>query len=398
MKRAGKQLRKIVTATSVAIFSLFASVSGVYAWFKSTTTYETQADFFSVVNYSISIEELKLIKFDYPVLGDIQDYLNPYDGTVGEYLYNDDPNIKAFGYYDDHEDPTTWHTVTMNRYDPVRIEIGDELEDQYCNVVYAVTVSSNFESTFLKVFANHFNKAKQEKEIYLSDCLDFDVFTEEDIETVNTTCFIDIDVTGVSSPYVLDFYGKAGGEGEDVKYFEYSSSSEESQTDLGVNFKFVETYVENEKTYARFTYDLNPFCLSEYTFSSIQLNSSELSMDNITAVRPDYYPDYIYDYQKADPTYDPDFSAKGASAELYFKISYLASQKESHAHFYGLADKSAPLPIHDPNNLETLTYETGTTTFYLNVNYAPSQLERYSTDLIHGVKTAVFDYYFSIDI
>ena len=393
MKKAGKSLIRIVTATAVTIFSLFTGITGVYAWFKTNTSgVEIQADMFSVVNQSVSIDGIKLIKFNYPVVAGTVDYMSAENGTVDDYSYNSDPGIKAFGYYDDPVTPSGWHTVTMNRFDPVRIEIGDELIDQYCNAIYEVTISSTMDVTYLKVFANHVDKEKQEREIYLSDCLDFDVFTEDEVAALNTAHYLDFDVTGISSPYALDFYGKAGGTGSDVKYFAYSSSSEASQTDIGVNFEFVETYVDSEKTYARFTYDINPFCVSTHTFSYVQLNSSDFDISKVSAVRPDWYPSYI---DESDPLQDPNLASKGTYAELFHKIAYLSSQKSSHAHFYGLSDKSEPLPIHDPNNLKVIP---NTATFYLNVNYAPSQLEQYSSDLILGERIAVYDYYFSIDI
>ena len=392
----------IFLQTAFVIFGLAGAFVGTYAWFTSNRNVETTTDFFSVINNSISINSIQLIKFDYQKIGDMYNYLEAEKGTVGTYNYNDDSEIRAFGYYsDDDEDPLTddvWHTVVMNRFDPVRIEIGEDIRDQLCNAVYVVTVTSDMPSTNLKVYANYVAKAKTEtSDIFLSDCLDFDIYTVEEVTAVDTTCYLDFDVTGVSTPYLLDFYGKAGGLGDDVKYFEYSSANEASQTDIGVNFEFVETYVDSEKTFARFTFDINPFCVSTHKFSSIQLNSSALAMTKVSIVRPDFYPTYISDDDKADPTYDPNFAGQGVNSVLFHKIGYLSSQETGHAHMYG-TDKSEPLPIHDNDHLKTLNFTAGTATFYINVNYAPSQLEQYSTDLINGERRAIYDFCFSIDV
>ena len=176
----------------------------------------------------------------------------------------------------------------MNLYDPIRIELGDSLSDLYCNSIYIVNISSNREAYNLNVLANHIAKAKNKStDIYLSDCLDFDIYTEADIASV----------TGKS-----------------------------------------------------------------------------------------YYP-YFID-QSVDLTGDD---------ALFYKIAYLAAdENEVHANFYSTNPKPEQIAINNSNPAKSVTMVDGSATFYINVNYATAQLERYSVDLIKSNRDALFDFYFSL--
>ena len=94
MKKAGKGLIRIVTATAVTIFSLFTGITGVYAWFKTTMSATIEASMFEVTNGSSSVTmgEVTLYKFVYgkTTFGEelVDDYANPNRGHVGKYAFD----------------------------------------------------------------------------------------------------------------------------------------------------------------------------------------------------------------------------------------------------------------------------------------------------------------------
>ena len=97
-----------------------------------------------------------------------------------------------------------------------------------------------------------------------------------------------------------------------------------------------------------------------------------------------YYPNFV----DSSPTgYD----------ELYYKVSYLSSL-DTHANFYTSNPKPSQLAIHDEQNLKTLNFVNGKATFYINVNYAPSELEKYARNLAVENRVGINDYVFSVDL
>ena len=103
-----------------------------------------------------------------------------------------------------------------------------------------------------------------------------------------------------------------------------------------------------------------------------------------------YYPYYI--------EYDPDPEAENLdeNEEIYYKISYLSSLKSSYPHFYGSADTEVVLS--EPNKQRTFTLDPvsgkNVITVYVNVNYAPSELEDTMTRVYLDDITAICDFYF----
>ena len=49
---------KIVAATAVTIFSLFAAFTGAYAWFVSNMNETAEGEMFKVVNAETAVEEI----------------------------------------------------------------------------------------------------------------------------------------------------------------------------------------------------------------------------------------------------------------------------------------------------------------------------------------------------
>ena len=281
MRKLGNKNLKIVAACSVAIFSLLAGIGGVFAWFVVSMKQTAQDMDFAVINVgSCDLYSIDLIKFDYRVVTQGEgesaytyiDYLNPETGTVNDYEYS--KVHESFGY----EEEGTWHSVEMmNTYDPVSLLLyGGEVKDLNCNSIYKFVVSSTDlnKVKFDAFVAKLAEREKEEDELFLTTCVDFDIYFEEDLLDTN--------------PLFID--------GDDTKL---------------------------------------------------------------------YYPSYI---DKSETLSEQE--------ETYYKISYLSYLESSHEHFYdgssdeiALSDELSKQFVHDS--------ETGLNffTFYVNVNYAPSELE-----------------------
>lgn len=122
------------------------------------------------------------------------------------------------------------------------------------------------------------------------------------------------------------------------------------------------------------------------------------------SVLSDSNPDFIIEDDPSTPEdeslnpYYPSYIDKSESLteleDIYYKISYLADKKASHAHLYGTGENDAPLL--DATDVTFIYDETGTgfLSFYVNVNYAPSELEEYKTKIYQDNIKAIFDYGF----
>lgn len=95
------------------------------------------------------------------------------------------------------------------------------------------------------------------------------------------------------------------------------------------------------------------------------------------------------------PVFDTGYSfdMTGEAAQLYFKISYLSSLMDgNHAHLYtGSGTTRDHVTI---RSLPGVDLSSGTYTIYVNVNYSPSELLKYSRSISNGTIRAVFDYDF----
>ena len=179
-------IRSIVVATATTIFSLFAATVGTYAWFSASAqvTVTGQLIKVSAPLGGCEIESVQLLKFDYGTVtaGDTTyiDYLQPENGDVNRYAYNDSTN--TFGSLNSSD---VWVSVdAMNPYDPVdRIISQYSYKDLNCNAVYEVAfTSSGLAETYLQLLANRLtSKTKTGNQIFLTDCVDFDIFTENDL-------------------------------------------------------------------------------------------------------------------------------------------------------------------------------------------------------------------------
>ena len=292
MKTKRKKNLRIIAACSVAIFSLMAVCGGVYSWFTLELSQKTDSGSFAVVNLgTCDLYSIDLYKFNYYVhtygTSEVIDYFNPEAGNVGKYGF--DKTRQQFGYLDDQSE---WHQVAMmNTYDPVDLMIfGGTVKDLNCNSVYKFVISTeNLTNVKLKSTVNKIiDRLKEDDEIFLTSCTDFDLFFESDLA------------------------------------------------------------------------DSNPLLANKV-----------------------YYPSYIDTSETLT-----------AEEEIYYRTSYLASLKEEHAHLYGSSDLETDL-AHDTNvTFDYGTGDIGYLTLYVNVNYAPSELE----DTMHLIYerhiTAICDFGF----
>lgn len=309
MRTNRKNKLKIIAACFVAIFSLAAVFGGAFAWFTLAVNQTADTEPFTVINLgSCDFYSIELIKFDYKssTYGTgsgaftVTDYLTPETGKVNIYTY--DKTRKQFGYTEDE----TWYPVeVMNMYDPVNLLIyGTGLISLNCNAIYKFTVSSQdlVDVTMSSTLHKLINRVKQDNEIFLSDCADFDFFFNSDLSDSNPAFIIEDDP---------------------------STPEDESDT------------------------------------------------------KP-YYPSYISKSKSLT-----------ALEDVYYKLSYLSSLKNSHVNLYESGEGTVPLLDNtDVSFVHDVEADTGLLSFYVNVNYAPDQLEQYKTHIYSRNIHAIFDYGF----
>lgn len=197
MKKTVINAKKIIAATSVTIFSLLAAMTGTYAWFVTRLSTSSSTEGFEIHgSEGYSIANVKLYKFLYDyneILGEF-DYMYPPKGTVEKYTF--DTSEGTFGYLDS----GNWISVTeMNIYDPVELIIYNDrtIRDMNCNVIYEITLHSPGSenctlsaNALLKTPRPTAEDLKDEvlpngktlKKLLLSDYVNFDLYTNDDLD------------------------------------------------------------------------------------------------------------------------------------------------------------------------------------------------------------------------
>ena len=181
LKGIKKSTGKIIAATTVVIFTLFATVFATYAWFNAALVTKMDNDEFEVVRISSgsNIESVNLIKFEYPINSSTHeyDYSRGKDGVVKRYTLVD-------GVFTDELGNTT---TVLTTYDPAeKIVLGDaySLFNSNCQAFYEITLTSENSGNFLLNTSSVIKPGAQketERDIFLSDCVDFCFFTVSDI-------------------------------------------------------------------------------------------------------------------------------------------------------------------------------------------------------------------------
>lgn len=292
-----KVIGRIVVATTSTIFSLFAATTATMAWFAANSTVSASGAFVQMQapNGGCEIESISLLKFDYnitTVAGHEQvDYFNPQDGSVNKYEYNDEE--ESFGKTVN----SNWVSVdAMNSYDPVdKYVTGFSFKDRNYNAVYQITFQSiNMTTRFMQLSANRLtDKVPGNHQILLTDCVDFDVFSPDDLD------------------------------------------------------------------------DDNP----------LFVNPNDAQDDR------NYYPAYI------------DRSTNLTENEKnFYKVSYLASLKATHPHFYDTNPKPTSLTV---GSNVPVDFTSNSVTFFINVNYCQEKVDPYMTDIALNNILAIYDYSFN---
>ena len=346
---------KIFAATAVAIFSLASTISATFAWFNAALTKTVTAGNFEIaVTGSCGLDNVRLIKFDYgrTTYGSFEtvDWLTPETGHVNSYDY--DYDLHSFG------------VDAMNPYDPVdRVVRGTSLKDLNCNAVYEVTfIGYDIGVTYFELSSSIFSVIKDSNEdILLSDCVDIDIFYEDDLDDDNPLFTIEDDGgTALVNEY------------DDLVYY--------PSYKLRTNNKY---YTWNG---------------SSWDETSVAPTGEVTNMGTINY--PDYLPETpnTGDYYRVlkTPSALGDDASEIADAEIYYKISYLSSliAENNHKHFYG-NPKSNNIDIVED---KVVTFSDGVPVkFYINVNYAPSIADRYMRDIYLRDIAAKYDYGFKFE-
>ena len=303
--QSNKKIRILAIAV-VTFFSLCANVLATVAWFTANRNAENDNDYFGVTNTggSADIESVCLYQFKYGETtygtGEsaltVIDYLTPETGEVKKYDFN--TSEQKFG---EVVDEVFVPVTVMNIYDPVEKVIKQsnfKLKELNCNSIYEITLSTtSFTTCYLTVNASWLStKTKLSNQIFLTDCLDFEVYFDSDLLESNP-----------------------------------NYSRVDPETSETINKLYYPTYIEKSET----------------------LTSEE---------------------------------------DTYYKISYLSSLSNSRPHFYGQNPKPGQISLVN-NTPRQITFDSnGKFKIYVNVNYAPDQLDKYSKDIYEANIDAIYDF------
>ena len=309
VNKTGRKILRLVAAGAVTFISLTTCISGVLAWFSINNRINATASSFAIVNGAdASLYGVDLIKFDYRKevygTGSNQftaiDYINPQTGAVNRYDYNDTEG--TFG----KEVSGDWESVEiMNPYDPIDIIItGSELEDLHCLAIYEFTLSSE---DMVYAYLNSYvlkdaRQTKQEEELFLTTCADFDIFIEDDLDDANFVIEDDpetIEDESDTKPYYPSYFDKSKVLTNDQEIFykiRYLNSNKVSHPHFYGGSSDEVTLCSNKEV--TFEYDsvadtnlLKVYACIDYAPSELEFTSSDIYEDTFTAVY-----DYIFKF------------------------------------------------------------------------------------------------------
>lgn len=324
---------KIVGAAATAVFSLASAFAGTYAWFSTFNNVEATSMSIRVTTPEAAVDSVKLVKFDYG-------YTLIGGAKIFNYLAPEQGDVNTYFY-----DPT----YDSNRGGFVREHSGGYIETDIMNrydpvdrIIHGGSLRGmNCNSIYEVVLSSD----------SLDSCyMNIDAILENNIPTANQLCLSDCATFDVFFPSDLD--------------------------------------------------DLN-----------------QLFWDKENHNYHAFYPDYAFENEAED--------------YLYYKISYLSDLRNSDL----TADDLVEMEILESEDIEDLTNEqkaelvrttlgptyssfyknspkddtnvvrgravtfTGSPkkeiTVYINVNYAPSQLEQYMTDIYRNSLVAIEDFHFT---
>lgn len=413
---------KIAVATLIVVFTLATTISGSFAWFAAMSSINVTGASFSVkVSGSCGISEITLYKFDYgsTFYGTFEtiDYLTPETGSVNVYDYNEEENY--FGTKEG--DVWTKRIDAMNIYDPTDSVIRKiDLKEVNCNIIYKIEFEASG-ITNSHLVASGFvldNVIPHADEILLSDCIDIDVFYDSDLLATNTSYIVEdnpatLDINEYDDHTYYPSYKKLVWN----KYHQWNGSSwvvtnaepATGQDKGSINYSdYLPPHTESGNAtdpvngdYYKVLYvaaaPLNKFY--KWNGSSWVITSERPSGEGITnkgslrflADLPttslssgDYY---HIEYDEQDLT---------AEEEVYYRLSYLSSliDEDEHNHFYGATAEQKEDEIVMVKNKPVDFTQGDSFVAYVNVNYAPSKVDKYVDSIALSNVVALHDYYF----
>ena len=410
---------KIAVATLIVVFTLATTISGSFAWFAAMSSITVTGATFSVkVSGSCGISEISLYKFDYgsTFYGSFEtiDYLTPETGSVNVYDYNQEDNY--FGVKEG--DVWTKRIETMNIYDPTDTVIRKiDLKEVNCNIIYKIEFeASGITAAHLVASGSVLDLIPGANEILLSDCIDIDVFYDEDLVPTNTSYIIEDDpgTTDINeyddklyypsykklawnkyhqwngSDWVITTAEPATGQDKgSINYVDYlpphTASGNTNNPSSGDYYKVLYTAAS----------PLNKFY--KWNGTSWVVSDERPTGEDITnkgSLR--FLADLPSSSANTGDYYRVDYDVNGLTAEedVYYKLSYLSSLMNTHSHFYGAT------PAQKQDNIVMVRNKpvdfSGTDKFvaYVNVNYAPSTVDKYVDSIALSNIVALHDYSF----
>ena len=411
---------KIALATLVVVFTLATTISGTVAWFATTSLNSTiEASTFSVkATGSCGIKEISLYKFDYgsTFYGSFEtvDYLTPETGSVNVYDYNKEDNY--FGV----KEGDVWvkQIETMNIYDPTDTVIRKiDLKEVNCNIIYKIEFEPNeVTGAHLVASGSVLNLIPGANEILLSDCIDIDVFYSEDLLDSNTSYIIEDDPsTTTINEYDDKLYYPSYKKLAWNKYHQWNGSSwvvttaePASGQDKGsINYAdYLPPHTESGNTnnpasgdYYKVLYavaaPLNKYY--KWNGSSWVISDERPTGEGVTnkgSLR--FLADLPASSANSGDFYHIEYDVQSLTAEeeVYYKLSYLSSELSTHSHFYGATPAQKQDEIVMVKNKYVDFSSSSSFVAYVNVNYAPSTVDKYVDSIALGNIIALHDYSF----
>ena len=409
---------RIALATSIVIFTLGTTISGTFAWFAATMSNSMASQTFSVkATGSAGISQLSLYKFDYgsTFYGTFEtiDYLTPETGSVNLYDYNKEDNY--FGVQED--GVWTERIETMNIYDPTDTVIRKiDLKEVNCNIIYRIEFEPvDIVDAYLVATGSVLNLIPGANEILLSDCIDIDVYFNEDLLATNTS-YIQEDnpATTTINEYDDQLYIPSYKKLAWNKYHQWNGSdwvitSSEPATgqDKGsINYAdYLPPHAESGNTanpssgdYYKVLYavaaPLNKYY--KWNGSSWVVSDERPSGEGITSKGSIRFLDDLPSTASTGDFYHVEYKLQGLTEkeEVYYKLSYLSSEANSHMHFYGNTPAQKQDSIVMIRNKYVDFDQADPFVVYVNVNYAPSTVNKYVDSIALGNIVALHDYSF----
>ncbi|MDY6391610.1 MAG: hypothetical protein SPL80_02090 [Bacilli bacterium] len=392
----GRRIR-FVLATGSVIFSLATAFTGTYAWFRSSRNFETHSESFTVADpgSNYEIDYINLYKFNYAQYdsGSGLEYLFPEKGAVNKYLRTEEDTFL------DVDDNETVADV-MNLYDPLqKIISGDSfhISELNTNSIYRVVLSTTTPVASADVSVSSFlriPRAEREDEgltYYLSDYVDFDVFTQSEIDSIDGEEWYPEYSNAPQAMAEGDSFSGSGDptycEGESVGsvYKDTDNGAfwvkdsfgwevQESLANTGApSYAYSAPYyinISNNKVYI-YDEEVESNVYGYYREITPTFNNLSTTPGNVGSI------DDIYYYHSGSAhqiykrvSYGWEKRSNVDYETLYYKVAYLASLNNRHAHFYNL-EPSEKISLNPKSDLYYFD-EEGTDSWVKLEDYASS--------------------------